>query len=186
MRCCCGPLISCGSCRMAQTEPPRASRSMPGTRAGPRRASRAITPTSARPAPAAARRSAPRISITPVNDAPVANADAITVAEGGAITVLAGGTTSVLANDTDAENDGLTAVLVSGPSHGTLTLNPDGTFSYRHDGSETTTDSFSYTANDGSANSDPVTVSIAIAPVNDAPVANADAITVLEGGTVTL
>ena len=57
----------------------------------------------------------------------------------------------VLANDTDAENDTLTAVLVRTVSHGTLTLNGDGSFTYVHYGSETTSDSFTYRASDGVA-----------------------------------
>ena len=36
----------------------------------------------------------------------------------------------VLANDTDADGDSLTAVLVGGPSHGTLSLGTDGSFTY--------------------------------------------------------
>ena len=36
----------------------------------------------------------------------------------------------VLANDTDPDGDPLTAVLVTGPSHGTLTLNANGSFTY--------------------------------------------------------
>lgn len=110
------------------------------------------------------------ITVQPANDAPVAVADSISVLEGGTATALAGGGSSVLANDTDAEADPLTAVLVSGPTNGTLTLNADGTFSYVHNGSETTTDSFTYRANDGTASGNTVTVSIVIQPVNDAPV----------------
>jgi VCBS repeat-containing protein len=104
------------------------------------------------------------------NHAPVAAADAFTLAEGGAAAVLTGGATSVVANDTDADSDPLTAVLVSGPAHGTLTLNPNGTFSYTHNGSETTSDSFTYKANDGTLDSAPVTVTITVTPINDAPV----------------
>ncbi len=124
------------------------------------------------------------ITVTPVNDSPVAVADQITVAEGGTVTTLVGGASSVLANDTDAENNPLTAVLVSGVSNGTLTLNSNGTFSYTHNGSETATDSFSYKVNDGILDSNVVTVSITVTPVNDSPVAVADQITVAEGGTV--
>ena len=36
----------------------------------------------------------------------------------------------VLANDTDVDGDPLTAVLVAGPAHGTLTLNANGSFTY--------------------------------------------------------
>jgi VCBS repeat-containing protein len=37
---------------------------------------------------------------------------------------------SVLTNDTDIDANPLTAVLVTGPSWGTLTLNANGTFTY--------------------------------------------------------
>lgn len=121
------------------------------------------------------------IAVTPVNDAPVAVADAITVAEGGTVN----GTT-VLANDTDAENNPITATLVSNVSYGTLTLNSNGTFSYIHNGSETTSDSFTYKANDETLDSNVVTVSITVTPVNDAPIALADAISVANGGTATI
>ena len=84
------------------------------------------------------------ITVTPVNDAPVANSDSATVAEGGTVTVLDSTAASVLANDTDAEANTLTATKLSDPAHGSVTLNADGTFSYSHDGSETTSDSFTY------------------------------------------
>jgi VCBS repeat-containing protein len=123
------------------------------------------------------------ITVTAINDAPVAVADSgYTVAEGGTITAAA----TVLGNDTDGENDTLTAMLVSGPSNDSgFTLNADGTFDYTHDGGETTTDSFTYKANDGTADSNTVTVTIAVTASNDAPVATADGYTVAEGGTLT-
>jgi choice-of-anchor B domain-containing protein len=109
------------------------------------------------------------ISVTPVNDPPVAQPDGISLAEGGTATILSGGASSVLANDTDAESNPLTAAVVSGPGNGALALNADGSFSYTHDGGETTSDSFSYRANDGADNSSPVSVSISVTPVNDPP-----------------
>lgn len=114
------------------------------------------------------------------NLAPVGVDDAITVAEGGTATTLTGGATSVLANDTDAESDPLAAILVSGPLHGSLTLNANGTFNYTHDGSETSGDSFSYRASDGTSSGNLVTVNIAITPVNDAPIAYDDHYTINE------
>src|SRR5438093_8270395 len=84
------------------------------------------------------------ITVTPVNDAPVANSDSATVAEGGTVTVLDSTAASVLANDTDAEANTLTATKLSNPAHGSVTLNANGTFSYSHDGSETASDSFTY------------------------------------------
>ncbi len=125
------------------------------------------------------------ITITPVNDPPVANNDSYTVAEGGTINYAAPG---VLVNDTDPDGPALTAVLVTGPAHAAVfTLNPNGSFTYVHDGSETTTDGFTYRASDGTLLSNIATASITITPVNDAPVANNDGpYTLAEGGTFTL
>lgn len=120
------------------------------------------------------------------NNSPVAISETITVSEGGTVITLDGGGNSVLANDTDADGDSLTAIKVTDVSHGSLTLNSDGTFSYTNDGSEFTSDSFTYKANDGTANSNTVTVSITVTPVNDPPVANNDLATVTAGSTNTL
>lgn len=119
--------------------------------------------------------------------APEANDDATSVNEGGTVTILDGGATSLLANDTaaDINNLSVSTTPVSGPSHGTLTLTAGGTFTYIHDGSETTTDSFIYEISDGAA-TDAATVLITIIPVNDPPIAVDDAGTVLEGGTVSV
>ena len=59
-----------------------------------------------------------------MNDPPVAANDAVTT---NANTPASG---NVLANDTDVEGSALTAVLVSGTAHGTLSLSPNGSFSY--------------------------------------------------------
>ena len=118
------------------------------------------------------------ITVTPVNDAPVANDDAIGLSEGG---TYIGPIADTMGNDTDAEGDPLTASLVAGPVNGTLILNPDGSFTYTHDGSETTTDSFQYRVNDGSLNSNVATVTVSVIPVNDAPIGNTDAYSTLIG-----
>jgi hypothetical protein len=51
---------------------------------------------------------------------------------------------------------------VSGPAHGTLTLNADGSFTYTPAAGYSGTDSFTYVANDGFADSAPGTVTITI------------------------
>jgi VCBS repeat-containing protein len=110
------------------------------------------------------------ITVTPVNDAPVAVADFFSVGEGGTLTVAARG---VLLNDSDVDNlpAELTASLIvgSGPQFGVLHLNADGSLTYTHDGSETVSDSFRYRVFDGVDFSDPTTVTITIDPVNDMP-----------------
>ncbi len=118
-----------------------------------------------------------------MNFAPTTVADAYTVLEGGTINQAAPG---VLANDTDAEGGALTAVLGTTTTNGTLTLNANGSFTYVHNGSETTSDSFTYRVNDGSAMGDLVTVSITITPVNDAPVAANNAYTTNEDTPLTV
>jgi VCBS repeat-containing protein len=107
-------------------------------------------------------------TVLDVNAAPVATADAWSVNEGATLTVDAPG---VLANDTDSDSDPLTAVIVTNPSYYTFfQLNNDGSFTYTHDGSETSSDAFTYRAFDGSGYSNTVTVTITVNPVNDPPV----------------
>ena len=76
----------------------------------------------------------------------------------------------ILGNDTDGNNDVLTAVRESGPSHGTLTLNPDGSFTYTLDTDFEGADSFTYHANDASADSNMATVTLTVTHTNEAPV----------------
>ena len=102
--------------------------------------------------------------------AAVAHNDAFTATAGGKLTIAAAG---LLANDTDAENDPLTATLVTGPTHGTLTLNAKGAFVYAPDAGFTGTDSFQYRADDGILDGSVATVSLVVEP-NKAPVITSD------------
>lgn len=117
-----------------------------------------------------------------VNDPPAANADSYATDEN-TLTVAAPG---VLANDTDPEANPLSAVLVAGPSHGSLTLSANGGFSYTPALHFAGSDSFTYRANDGHAVSDVATVSITVTPVNDAPVAAADVAATAHNTPVTI
>ena len=101
------------------------------------------------------------LTVDPANHAPLAANDSYGVNLGQILNVAANG---VLANDADADNDPLTAVLVTGPMHGSLTFNMDGSFDYTPnvDLVGSSTDSFTYRANDGNFGGASATVIINI------------------------
>lgn len=121
------------------------------------------------------------ITVIAVNDAPISIADQYATSIGTAITVTAAN--GVLKNDTDVDNSSLTAVLDDGPSHGTLTLNTDGSFVYTPTTGFFGADSFTYHSNDGELDSDVVTVTV---NVTNGPTANNDSYTVTEDSTLTV
>jgi VCBS repeat-containing protein len=123
------------------------------------------------------------ITITATNEEPTAADDAYSTIEDTALTVAAPG---VLANDSDPDHDTLSAVRVSGPSHGTLTLNGNGSFTYTPASNFNGSDSFTYRANDGTVDSNQATVTITITATNDRPTADDDAYTTAEDTTVTV
>ncbi len=123
------------------------------------------------------------INVTAVNDSPLAADDNYSTAENVPLAISAPG---VLANDSDVEGSALTAVLVSGVSHGVLSLNANGSFNYSPAANYNGADSFSYRANDGAANSGIVVVNISVTPVNTAPVANADNYSIDEDTVLTV
>src|SRR5207245_4561965 len=110
------------------------------------------------------------ITINAVNDAPVAANDSYTTNEDTQLSITAPG---VLANDTDVEGSALTAVLGTGPAHGVLTLNANGSFTYTPASNYNGPDSFTYRASDGSLSSALATVTLTVNAVNDAPVVDA-------------
>ncbi|HUL05884.1 MAG TPA: tandem-95 repeat protein, partial [Candidatus Acidoferrum sp.] len=106
------------------------------------------------------------IDVTPVNDAPVAGNDSYTTSEDTPLVIVGPG---VLANDTDVENNPLSATKLSGPAHGSLTLNPDGSFTYTPDANYGGPDGFTYTVDDGHGGTATGTVTLTVTPVADAP-----------------
>lgn len=96
------------------------------------------------------------------NQAPKTVADSYTVISEAALTVGAPG---VLANDTDADGDPLSAMLISAPTHGALKLSANGAFTYTSVTNYSGTDSFTYSANDGTVNGNSATVSITVQPI---------------------
>ncbi len=125
---------------------------------------------------------------------PVATNDAYTMDEDNVLTINAPG---VLANDTDADNSPLT-VFDPDPStpnvdpavppvNGQLVLNTNGSFTYTPNLDFFGTDTFVYFATDPRLLSNaPATVTITVNPVNDAPLAFDDTITILEDAVTIL
>ena len=123
------------------------------------------------------------LTVTAVNDAPTAAGDAYSTAEDTVLTVAGPG---VLGNDADPDGDPLTAVLVTGPSHGSLTVNANGSFSYTPAADYAGADSFSYRASDGTLTSNVATVTLTVTAVNDAPTAAGDAYSTAEDTVLTV
>ena len=96
---------------------------------------------------------------TVVNHAPVAANDSYDTSKDTVLTITAPG---VLSNDTDEDGQALTAIKISDPSHGTVTLNANGSFTYTPASGYVGPDSFTYKANDGTADSNTATVNIAV------------------------
>ncbi len=106
----------------------------------------------------------------PVNQPPQAFDDNYNTNEDVALVTASPG---VLGNDNDPDGDPLTAVKVSDPAHGVLTLNSNGSFTYSPAASYNGPDSFTYKANDGSADSNIATVKITVNPI-DPPAVTTD------------
>jgi VCBS repeat-containing protein len=119
------------------------------------------------------------LNSTVTNQAPVAAGDAFSTAEDTVLTVAAPG---VLGNDSDPDHDTLTAALESGPTHGSLTLNANGSFTYTPADNYTGPDSFTYRASDGTLTSNLAAVTLTVTAVNDAPSVTVAPGTVVPGG----
>jgi VCBS repeat-containing protein len=131
------------------------------------------------------------IGITGTNDGPVASDDSAAVREDSQPSV----TGSVLSNDSDRDAGAVLSVTTAGSftgQYGTLQLLANGNYSYTLANSakvqklalgQTVTDSFSYTATDGTANSS-AQLTITITGENDGPVAVVDTTAVSEDGVL--
>ncbi len=123
------------------------------------------------------------LTINAVNDTPVSLNDTYSISED---TTLMIGPPGLLANDTDIDGDVLSVTLVTGPSHGSLVLNADGSFSYKPSLNYNGPDNFTYIANDGTLSSATTTVSLTVTAVNDVPVAGNDTYSTTAGVTLTV
>src|SRR5207248_2390685 len=111
------------------------------------------------------------LTVTPVNDAPVATAQSVTTNQdtAKAMTLTA----------TDVDGDTLTYAVVTAPTHGTLSgVAPN--LTYTPAAGYNGPDSFTFKANDGTVDSAAATVSLTVVHVNHAPVADAQAVTTAE------
>ncbi len=104
------------------------------------------------------------VTVSAVNDAPVANPSSATTPEDTPVTV------PVLANDTDVDGDPLTVTAASAPN-GTVTINANGTVTYTPNANFNGTDTITYTISDGKGGISTSTVTVTVSAVNDAPVA---------------
>ncbi|MBI4204754.1 MAG: retention module-containing protein, partial [Betaproteobacteria bacterium] len=110
------------------------------------------------------------VVVTIVDDdlPPLAQSDAYTTAEDTPLTVTGAG---ILVNDSGAgPGETLTVASHTNPSHGTLTLNADGSFTYTPAADYNGPDSFTYSMTDGFNGTSSATVNINVTSVNDAPV----------------
>jgi hypothetical protein len=101
------------------------------------------------------------LTVQDVNEAPIAGSDLYQVTAGTSLIISPSG---VLADDIDPEGEALTAVLVAGPTYGTLTLRADGSFNYTPDANFTGRDMFIYLASDGLRASAATQVTINVRP----------------------
>ena len=128
------------------------------------------------------------VTITAVNDDPVATNDSLTIAEDAAATDL-----DVIANDTDADTGDTLSInvvngvaVISNPSNGTAALKTGSTteITYTPNANFNGTDSFTYEVSDGNGGTATGTVNVTITAVNDDPVAVDDSVTTNEGTAV--
>ncbi len=124
------------------------------------------------------------ITVTGVNNPPVAVADSYQANENSILTMPLA--TGVLANDTDIDTGAslaVTAFDVTSAQGAVVSVNADGSFTYNPTAAvavqalavgQTLVDTFNYTVSDGAGGTDIGTVSITVAGRNDAPTANPD------------
>jgi VCBS repeat-containing protein len=103
------------------------------------------------------------VTVTAVNDVPVATAGTLTTLED----TVGNGTVS----GTDIENSPLTYTVVTNGTQGTVVITnaSTGAYTYTPNTNLNGSDSFTFKANDGTVDSTPATVTVTITPVNDLP-----------------
>jgi VCBS repeat-containing protein len=97
------------------------------------------------------------VAVSAINDDPVAIDDCASTTEDSSVTI------SVLTNDSDVDGDSLQISAFTQPSHGTVVLNADGSYTYTPNAPFSGTDSFTYTITDGNGSDATAEVRISVA-----------------------
>ncbi len=108
------------------------------------------------------------VTVTMTNNAPTAGAASVTAQ----MSLVFTGT--VADSMTDPDDDSLTAALITGPAHGTIEINPSGSYDYTPEAGYVGTDTFTYSATDGEIGAEPVQGVVTITLTNTPPTPNAD------------
>lgn len=118
------------------------------------------------------------------NDFPETSSDSYSAVEDTPLIIASA--LGVLRNDSDPEGSNLSAILEGLPSHGTVTLAGNGSFTYTPSLNFFGTDSFTYRASDGIDSSRPETVTLNVASRNDPPVARPESYLTAPGVSLTV
>ena len=100
--------------------------------------------------------------VSNVNEAPAGSTDTFSSDQFGELTLSP---STLLANDSDVDGDWMTIVVVQQPTHGTLTVQANGSLLYTPPSDFEGVDLFQYVVSDGQLTSNPVDVQIDIQPL---------------------
>ncbi|MBN1137301.1 MAG: cadherin-like domain-containing protein [Anaerolineae bacterium] len=117
------------------------------------------------------------IIVAPTNQAPTANPQSVSTAEDTPLGIVLTGS--------DPDCDPITYSVVSGPSHGALSGTAPN-LTYTPAANYYGADGFTFVVSDSLVSSEPATVTIDVTPVNDAPVANPQSVTTVQGRAVAI
>jgi len=104
------------------------------------------------------------ITVTSVNDPPVAERHDATTQQGKPVTI------DVLRKSSDSDNDSLTVAAVTQGTNGSVAINEDNTLTYTPDANFYGTDAFTYTISDGKNGTDTAMVNVTVITANNHPV----------------
>lgn len=113
------------------------------------------------------------VTVTPVNDAPLAANDTATVGPNSSVTI------AVLANDTDVDGNPLAVAAVTQGAHGSVAINADNTVRYTPNANFAGGDGFTYTVSDGAGGTAVASVAVTVDAAAVDTVAVADAVFLL-------